>query len=76
MSAFLLSMSSGSMGQKQVPNTALFFVAKQRNLDALTGKIKGRLLDDVGSLANFTGFKTDLDIVKIQGQHNFYRLRT
>jgi len=27
-------------------------------------------------LENFTGLKTDLDIVKMKGQNNFYRLRT
>jgi mRNA-degrading endonuclease RelE of RelBE toxin-antitoxin system len=39
-------------------------------------KMKQHLLEDIGGLENFTGLKTDLDIAKMKGQKNFYRLRT
>jgi mRNA-degrading endonuclease RelE of RelBE toxin-antitoxin system len=65
------------MGQKEVPKYRLIFHRKaEKALDALDEKMKHRLLEDIGCLKNFTGFKSDLDIVKMQGQKNFYRLRT
>lgn len=54
----------------------IFHRKAEKALDALDGKIKERLLEDIGGLENFTGLKTDLDIVKMKGQKNFYRLRT
>jgi mRNA-degrading endonuclease RelE of RelBE toxin-antitoxin system len=60
-----------------MPKYRLIFHRKaEKDLDALDGKIKQRLLEDIGRLENFTGLRTDLDIVKMKGQKNFYRLRT
>jgi mRNA-degrading endonuclease RelE of RelBE toxin-antitoxin system len=54
------------MGQKEVPKYRLIFHRKaEKALDALDEKMKHRLLEDIGCLKNFTGFKSDLDIVKM-----------
>jgi mRNA-degrading endonuclease RelE of RelBE toxin-antitoxin system len=74
---FPLRMFSRSTGQKKVPKYRLIFHRKaEKALVALDEKMKHHLLEDIGRLENFTGFESDLAIVKIQGQKNFYRLRT
>ena len=65
------------MGQKNVPKYSLALHRKaEKTLDNLDEKTRYRLLEDIGYLANFTGLKSRLDITKMQGQKDFYRLRT
>jgi mRNA-degrading endonuclease RelE of RelBE toxin-antitoxin system len=65
------------MGQKEVPKYFLSFHRKaEKALEALDEKTKQRLLEDIGHLADFTGLKSHLDIVKMQGQKDYYRLRS
>ncbi len=75
--AFHLKKCSKSTEQKAVPRYRLIFHRKaEKALDSLDERIKRRLLEDIACLENFTGFSSNLDIVKMQGQKNFYRLRT
>ena len=65
------------MGLKEVSKYSLSFHRKaEKSLEGLDEKTKQRLLDDIGDLANFTGLKSHLDIVKVQGQKDCYRLRS
>ena len=48
----------------------------EKFLDGLDEKTRQGLLEDILCLADFTGFKSHLDIVKLKGQKGFYRLRT
>jgi mRNA-degrading endonuclease RelE of RelBE toxin-antitoxin system len=60
-----------------VPKYRLVFHRKaEKFLDGLDEKTKQGLLEDVLCLADFTGLKSPLDIVKLKGQKGFYRLRT
>ena len=48
------------MGQKEVPKYRLIFHRKaEKALDDLDEKMKHPLLEDIGCLENFTGFKRD-----------------
>jgi mRNA-degrading endonuclease RelE of RelBE toxin-antitoxin system len=59
-----------------LPNYRIFFHSKaDKFLDNLDGKTKRRLLESILYLENFPEFDTNLDIVKIEGQKDFYRLR-
>jgi len=60
-----------------VPKYRLIFHRKaEKFLDGLDEKMKQGLLEDILCLADFTGLKSHLDIVKLKGQKGFYRLRT
>jgi mRNA-degrading endonuclease RelE of RelBE toxin-antitoxin system len=60
-----------------MPKYFLSFHRKaEKALDTLDEKTKQRLLEDIGYLENFTGLKSHLDIVKMQGQKDYYRLRS
>jgi mRNA-degrading endonuclease RelE of RelBE toxin-antitoxin system len=59
-----------------LPNYRIFFHSKaDKFLDNLDGKTKRRLLESILYLENFPEFDTNLGIVKIEGQKDFYRLR-
>ena len=60
-----------------MPEYRLIFHRKaEKSLDKLEAKTKQRVLEDIQSLTNFTGQRCPLDIVKIQGFEDFYRLRS
>ena len=60
-----------------MPKYRLVFHRKAvKSLDALDEKTKHRVLEDILCLADFTGLRSHLDIVKMEGQKDFYRLRT
>ncbi len=60
-----------------MPKYRLVFHRKaEKALDGLDEKTKHVVLEDILCLADFTGLRSRLDIVKMQGQGNFYRLRT
>jgi len=60
-----------------VPKYRLVFHRKaEKALDALDEKTKRMVLEDILCLADFTGLRSHLDIVKMEGQKDFYRLRT
>ena len=60
-----------------MPRYHLIFHRKaEKFLDGLDEKTKQGLLEDVLCLADFTGLRSSLDIVKLKGQKGFYRLRT
>ena len=68
---------SRSTGLSEVPKYRLVFHRKaEKALDGLDEKTKQRLLEDIAFLTDFTGLKSNLDIVKIQGQKGYYRLRS
>ena len=48
----------------------------EKFLDDLDEKTKQRVLEGILCLADFSGRKRHLDIVKMEGQKDFYRLRT
>jgi mRNA-degrading endonuclease RelE of RelBE toxin-antitoxin system len=59
-----------------VPKYRLIFHRKaEKFLGGLDEKTKQGLLEDILCLADFTGFKSHLDIVKLKGREGFYRLR-
>jgi mRNA-degrading endonuclease RelE of RelBE toxin-antitoxin system len=65
------------MGQKRMPKYFLFFHRKaEKSLAGLDERTKQRLLEDIGCLASFTGLKSHLDIVKMQGHEDYCRLRS
>jgi mRNA-degrading endonuclease RelE of RelBE toxin-antitoxin system len=65
------------MGQKSVPKYRLVFHRKaEKSLEGLDEKTKQRVLEDIRCLENFAGFRDHLDIVKMKGHEDFYRLRT
>ncbi len=65
------------MGPKEVPKYLLAFHRKaEKALNGLDEKTKQRLLEDIAYLANFTGLKSHLDIIKMLGQKDYYRLRS
>jgi mRNA-degrading endonuclease RelE of RelBE toxin-antitoxin system len=60
-----------------LPNYRIFFHRKaDKFLDNLDEKTKCRLLESILYLENFPEFDSNLDIVKMEGQKDFYRLRT
>lgn len=60
-----------------MPKYRLVFHRKaEKALDALDEKTKRMVLEDILCLADFTGLRSHLDIVKMEGQKDFYRLRT
>ena len=60
-----------------MPNYRILFHRKaDKFLDNLDEKTKRRLLESILCLENFPEFNTNLDIVKMEGQKDFYRLRT
>ncbi len=60
-----------------MPKYRLLFHRKaEKALANIDEKTKQHLLEEIGCLTEFTGLKTHLDIVKMQGQEHFYRLRT
>jgi mRNA-degrading endonuclease RelE of RelBE toxin-antitoxin system len=60
-----------------VPDYRLIFHRKAENsLNDLDAKTKQRVLEDILCLTNFAGHKSRLDIVKMKGYEDFYRLRS
>ena len=60
-----------------MPKYRLIFHRKaEKALDGLDNKSKQRLLEDILCLADFAERKSRLDIVKMAGQKDFYRLRS
>lgn len=60
-----------------MPNYRILFHRKaEKFLDNLDEKTKRRLLENILYLENFPEFDTNLDIVKMEGPKDFYRLRT
>lgn len=60
-----------------MPEYRLVFHRKaEKSLDHLDEKTKHRLLADILCLTTFSGQKSNLDIAKLKGQKDFYRLRT
>ncbi len=60
-----------------MPKYQLSFHRKaEKALDSLDQKTKQRLLEDIGCLADFTGLRSRLDIVKLEGQKDLYRMRS
>jgi mRNA-degrading endonuclease RelE of RelBE toxin-antitoxin system len=60
-----------------VPNYNILFHRKANKfLESLDEKTKRRVLEDILSLQNFPEFEKTPDIAKIEGQKDFYRLRT
>jgi mRNA-degrading endonuclease RelE of RelBE toxin-antitoxin system len=60
-----------------LPNYRILFHRKaDKFLDNLDEKAKRRLLESILCLENFPEFDTNPDIVKMEGQKDFYRLRT
>lgn len=74
---FLSRKCSRNTGPREVARFRLVFHRRaEKSLDGLDERMKQTLLEDIGCLADFTGFKSHLDIVKMQGRKDFYRLRT
>ena len=74
---FLSRKCSRNTGLREVARFRLVFHRRaEKSLEGLDERIKQRLLEDIGCLADFTGFKSHLDVVKMQGHRDFYRLRT
>ena len=60
-----------------MPKYRLIFHRKvEKALEDLDAKTKRNLLEDIQCLAEFTGLRSHLDIVKLKGQKDFYRLRS
>jgi mRNA-degrading endonuclease RelE of RelBE toxin-antitoxin system len=60
-----------------VPKYRLVFHRKaEKALDRLERKTKQRLLEDIRCLADFSERKSHLDVVKMEGMKDFYRLRS
>jgi mRNA-degrading endonuclease RelE of RelBE toxin-antitoxin system len=60
-----------------VPKFRLVFHRKaEKSLDGLDEKTKRRLLEDIRCLVSFTERESRLDIVKMKGRKDFYRMRT
>jgi mRNA-degrading endonuclease RelE of RelBE toxin-antitoxin system len=60
-----------------VPKYRILFHRKaDKVLDKLDKKTRQRLLEKILCLENFPEFNEHLDIVKMAGQKDFYRLRT
>jgi mRNA interferase RelE/StbE len=45
-------------------------------LDGLDGKTRQRVISDLDALANQGFYEKSLDLCKLKGQKNYYRLRT
>ena len=54
----------------------VFHRKAEKSLGNLDEKTKQRLLEDIVCLANFGEHGSHLDIVKMEGHKDFYRLRT
>ena len=68
---------SRNMGPKKVPRYRLTFHRKaEKFLGDLEEKEKQNLLEDINCLSEFSGLKSRLDIVRLQGQKDFFRLRS
>jgi mRNA-degrading endonuclease RelE of RelBE toxin-antitoxin system len=60
-----------------VPKSRLVFHRRaEKALGGLDKKTKRMVLEDICCLADFSGPKSRLDIVKIEGMKDFYRLRS
>lgn len=60
-----------------MPEYRLIFHRKaEKALNGLDAKTKQRVLEDISCLTNFAGHKSRLDIVKMKGFEDFYRLRS
>ena len=60
-----------------MPSYRVVFHRKAKKfLEGLDEKARRNLLEDVVCLADFTGLKSRLDIVKLQGTKAVYRLRS
>ena len=60
-----------------MPNyRGLFHRKADKFLDSLDEKAKRRLLESILCLETFPEFDSNPDIVKMEGQKDFYRLRT
>lgn len=45
-------------------------------LDSLDGKTRNRVIADLDKLSNYSSYDKSLDLCKLQGQNDYYRLRT
>ena len=45
-------------------------------LESLDGKTRQRVIDDLDGLANYSSYGKSLDIAKLKGEKDYYRLRT
>lgn len=45
-------------------------------LDSLDGKTRQRVIEDLDGLANYSFYNKSLDLCKLKGQKDYYRLRT
>jgi mRNA interferase RelE/StbE len=54
----------------------IFHRRAEKALDGLDKKTKRMVLEDILCLTDFSGHKSRLDVVKMEGRKDFYRLRS
>ena len=54
----------------------VFHRRAEKALDGLDKKTKRMVLEDIHCLTGFSGHKSHLDVVKMEGMKDFYRLRS
>ena len=54
----------------------VFHRRAEKSLDGLDKKTKRMVLEDIQCLSDFSGHKSRLDVVKMEGMKDFYRLRS